>query len=302
MDVRQLRYLVAVVDERGFAKAAERLHVAQSALSRQIQTLEEEIGVRLLERNRRSTLRLTEAGTLFLPAARSALDHFERAERVGRRLGRGEVGRVKIGYVASAVFSGLLASVGTAYRARSPDVEIEVSEMESPRQIEALADGEIDIGFFRPQPAVGDDVETLVMLREPVILALPRDHPLAAVDRPLAAHELAGDAFVVPLADDEAGFSRHVAAIAERGGFPLRISHHVPDFVSVLNLVGLGFGVAAVPACLERVRPAEIVYRRLADLDLRADLAGGFRRDERSPAVAGFVAVMRRRAAEIAGG
>lgn len=293
MDVRQMKYLVAVVDAPGFARAAERLNVAQSALSRQIRLLEEEIGVRLIERNKRATLRLTEAGALFLPEARAALDRFAGVEELGRRLGRGEIGRVKIGYVGSAIFSGALAAATSAYRRHRPDVEIEVAEMESPRQLEAIAAGRIDVGFFRPQSDRPPSVDTVVVLREPVILALHRDHPLAAPERPIAARELAGSRFVVPLTDDEAGFARYVSAIAEVGGFSAEISHRVPDFVSVLNLVGLGFGLAAVPTCLERVRPPEVVYRPFLDCRFEADLTGGYRRGERSPAVADFVRVMR---------
>ncbi len=292
MDVRQLRYLIAVVDENGFAKASERLHVAQSALSRQIRLLEEEIGARLIERNKRAPMRLTEAGALFLATARATLDQFERTGEIGRRLGRGELGRVKIGYVGSAVFSGVLAAATSEYRRGRPDIELEVTEMESPRQLEALAAGRIDVGFFRPQSFRPEGVETRVLLREPIILALHRDHPLARDDRPIASRDLDGSRFIVPLAGDEAGFSRYAATIAQQGGFPLHVSHRVPGLISVLNLVGLGFGVAAVPACLERVRIAEVAYRPLADCAIRADLVAGFRRDERSPAVGHFVRVM----------
>lgn len=293
MDIRQLRYFVAVVDAPGFARAAERLAVAQSALSRQIQSLEEEVGARLLERNKRAIVRPTEAGAMILPVIRDALDRFAQVEQLGLRLGRGEVGRIKIGYVASAIFSSVLAAAISEFRRRRPDVEIEVAEMESPHQLEALAAGRIDVGFFRPQSDRPDDVETVVLLREPVILALHRDHRLATPERPIAAHELAGERFVVPLTDDEGGVARFVGAIARQGGFTAEVAYRTHDVVSVLNLVGLGFGVAAVPACLECVRPAEVVYRRLLDCDFAADLTGGFRRDEHGPAIVAFIRVMR---------
>lgn len=293
MDVRQLRYLIAVIDAAGFARAAERLSVAQSALSRQIRLLEDEVGVRLVERNKRAVVRPTPAGALFLPAAREALDRFDRVEELGLRLGRGEVGRIKVGYVASAIFSSVLAEVTSEFRRRCPDVEIEVVELPSPGQLAALDSGRIDVGFLRPQSECPPEIETVVVQREPVIVALHRDHPLASPDRALTAHDLAGERFVVPLADDEGGFARFVGDIARRGGFTAEVAHRTQDFVSVLSLVGLGFGVAAVPTCFERVRPAEVVYRRLADCDLLADLAGGFRRHERSPVVAAFIRVLR---------
>ena len=294
MDVRQLKYLVAVTEELNFGKAAERLHIAQSALSRQIQLLEGEIGIRLLVRNKRAPIRLTEAGALFLAAARAALEHFARTELVGRRLGRGELGKVKVGYVASATFSGLLPAAAFAYRQQWPAVDIALEEMESSPQIAALAAGEIDIAFFRPRPDYPANVEVVAVLREPVIIALRRDHPLAEGDRPIRAAELAGNDFIVPQADDELGFARHAAAIARHGGFVPRIPHHVRDFISVLSLVGVGLGVAAVPASLQCVRPADVVYRPLADCAVGAELMAAFRRDERSPAIVNFIKMIRR--------
>ncbi len=293
MDIRQLKYLVAVAEDLNFGRAAERLHIAQSALSRQIQLLEEEIGTRLLVRNKRMPVRLTEAGGVFLAAARTTLDHFERTGLIGRRLGRGELGKVKVGYVASATFSGLLPATVFSYRRQWPDVEVDLTEMESNRQIEALAAGEIDIGFFRPRPAYPEEIEVHVLMREPVLVALRRDHPLARSEQPIAAADLSGCSFVVPQADDEVGFSRHAAAIARHGGFTPRFSHHVRDFISVLSLVGVGLGVAAVPASLQCVKVADVVYRPLADCTVMAELTGAFRRDEHSPAIVNFKETIR---------
>jgi len=293
MEIRQLKYLVAVADDLSFGKAAERLHIAQSALSRQIQLLEDEIGTRLLVRHKRAPVRLTDAGALFLVSAREALEQFERAGAIGRRLGRGELGKVKVGYVASATFSGLLPAAVSSYRRRWPGVEVELAEMESNRQIASLAAGEVDVGFFRPRPTYPAGLEVVVLLREPVLIALRRDHPLAAGDGPIAAADLAGSNFVVPQADDEVGFSRHAAAIARQGGFAPRFSHHVRDFISVLSLVGAGFGVAAVPASLQCVQVADVVYRPLADCAVEAELTGAFRRDERSPSIRNFIESIR---------
>ncbi len=293
MDIRQLKYLVAVAEDLSFGKAAERLHIAQSALSRQVQLLEDEIGTRLLVRNKRAPVRLTDAGALFLAAARTTLEQFQRTGLIGHRLGRGELGTVKVGYVASATFSGLLPATVFSYREQWPDVDVDLTEMESNRQIESLAAGEIDIGFFRPRPSYPAAIEVVVLMREPVLIALRRDHPLASGDRPIPAAALAGSSFIVPQADDEVGFSRHAAEIARQGGFVPHFSHHVRDFISVLSLVGVGLGVAAVPASLQCVRVADVVYRPLADCTVTAELAGAFRRDERSPTIVNFVETIR---------
>ncbi|PKU22121.1 LysR family transcriptional regulator [Telmatospirillum siberiense] len=294
MDIRQLRYLAAVSEELNFGKAAGRLNIAQSALSRQILLLEEEIGTRLLVRHKRSPVRLTEAGVLFMAAARSALEHFERAELVGRRLGRGELGKVKIGYVASATFSGLLPASTFAFRRQWPEAEIDLKEMESVTQVSALSGGEIDIGFFRPQPSLPADLSVIPLLREPVMVALRKDHPLARSERPIAAADLAGSHFVVPQTDDEVGFSRHVAEIARQGGFTPIYAFHVRNFIAVLSLVAAGLGIAAVPASLGCLQPADVVYRPLADCAVFAELTAAFRRDEQSSAVRNFIEVITR--------
>ncbi|MDR3438302.1 LysR substrate-binding domain-containing protein [Telmatospirillum sp.] len=293
LDIRQLKYLIAVTEELNFGKAALRLHVAQSALSHQIQLLEEEIGIRLLDRNKRAPIHLTEAGKQFLAAARAALEHFNRTELVGRRLGRGELGKVKIGYVASATFSGLLPATAFAFRQQWPNVDIDIKEMESTRQTAALTAGEIDIGFFRPLPDYPIGIEAIVLLQEPVIIALRRDHPLIDRATPILAADLAGCNFIVPQSDDEAGFSRHVATIARQGGFTPHFSHHMRDFISVLSLVGVGIGIAAVPASLQCVQPADVVYRPIADCAISAELMAAFRRDEQSPAIVNFIKVIR---------
>jgi DNA-binding transcriptional LysR family regulator len=304
MDIRQLKYLIAVATDMSFGKAADRLHVAQSALSRQIMLLEAEIGTRLLDRNKRAAVRLTDAGALFLAAARTTVEHFERTELTGHRLGRGEAGRVTIGFVASATFSGLLPAATFAYRRQWPNVEIELTEMESARQIEALTGGAIDVGFLRPPPDHPASVEVVVLLAEPVMIALRPDHPLAARDRPIRAAELADCSFIVPQSNDEVGFSQHAAAIARQGGFALRFSHHVRDFIAVLSLVASGLGIAAVPASLRCVQLADVVYRPLADCALSVDLVAAFRRDEKSQAIVNFIRAVRdlgRRHAESAG-
>lgn len=294
MDIRQLRYLAQVSEDLNFGKAASRLHIAQSALSRQILLLEEEIGTRLLVRHKRSPVRLTEAGALFMAAVRSALDHFERAELVGRRLGRGELGKVKVGYVASATFSGLLAESTFAYRRHWPEVELDLKEIDSVTQVSALTGGEIDIGFFRPQPSLPNDLSVIPLLREPVMVALRRDHPLAENEKPIAATDLAGSHFIVPQSDDEAGFSRHVAEIARQGGFTPHYAFHERNFIAVLSLLAAGLGIAAVPASLGCLQPANVVYRPLADCAVFAELTAAFRRDEQSAAVRNFIDVIRR--------
>ncbi|ANB75603.1 LysR family transcriptional regulator [Paraburkholderia phytofirmans OLGA172] len=151
VDARQLRYFVALVEELHFARAADRLKIAQSALSTQIQRLERDLGVRLLNRNKRQPVALTDAGKLFHAEAVAALRHIERADQIGRLAARGLAGIVRIGSVASGVTSGVLSGMLRDFRLSHPNVRIEVISMETPRQFEALGSGEIDVGIVRPR-------------------------------------------------------------------------------------------------------------------------------------------------------
>lgn len=296
MDVRQMRCFVEVAERLHFGRAAEALGIAQSALSRQIQLLEASLGARLLERNKRAPMRLTDAGGLFLAEARAALAQFERAEAVARKAGRGQLGRLEIGYVASATFSGLLPSVVSAFHRDCPAVAIGLLEMDTAHQVEALEDGRIDVGFIRPRPDYPPGIVALPQLREPILVALRADHPLAAAGGPIPAKALADEDFVVPQAHERAGFGELTLAIGRQGGFVPRLTHHVRDFITVLNFVAVGFGVAAVPASLERVRLPDIVYRPLADPVPHAELVAAFRRSGNAPVVQTFVALLRRQA------
>jgi DNA-binding transcriptional LysR family regulator len=296
MELRHLRYFVAVAEELHFGRAAERLHIAQSALSTQIQALERRLGARLLQRSRRSSVALTDAGALVLEEARLTLRQAERTELVGRRAGRGELGRVEIGYVASAAFAGLLSSTVSAYRRDHPVVDIRVREMETPRQLEDLAAGRLDVGFLRPRPRYPPGIAVVRLLREPLMIALPQDHPLAmGGEQALRAAALAKEGFVAPQFDEEAaGFQEHIAKIGRHGRFAPRIAHRVHGFVTAASLVGAGLGVAAVPASLQCLRLPGVVYRPLADVAVPVDLAAAFRRDERAPAARSLIEQIRR--------
>jgi DNA-binding transcriptional LysR family regulator len=141
LETRQLRYFVAVAEDLHFTKAADRLHVAQSALSEQVKQLEVQLGARLLARSKRSAVTPTDAGAFFLVEARHALEQVERAEAAGRRAGRGELGHVAIGYGASAAVSGVLSSAIRAYRSRRADVTLHLDEMRAPQQLAAITEG-----------------------------------------------------------------------------------------------------------------------------------------------------------------
>ncbi|MFO1265491.1 MAG: LysR substrate-binding domain-containing protein [Rubrivivax sp.] len=256
-----LRCFVAVAEERHFGRAAERLAMAQSALSRQIQALERTLGARLLNRARRSAVTLTEAGAALLDEARLALSQLERAETTARRAARGELGRIEVGYVVSAVLSGALPRTLERYRAQHPDVQVQLVPMETPRQLEALRTGLLDVGFLRPRPTYPAGLRAAIVHRDALLLAVATNHPLARRRVTLAA--LAREAFIVPQFDESAGFAEQLAALGARGGFEPRIAHRVRDFIAALAMAAAGYGVVLAPASLAAISLPNVVYRTI---------------------------------------
>jgi DNA-binding transcriptional LysR family regulator len=291
IELRHLRYFVAVAQELHFGRAAELLHIAQPALSQQIQSLERLLDTRLLQRTRRS-VSLTDAGRLFLEEARLTLRQAERATTVGRRAGRGELGKVEIGYVASAIFTGLLSTVVLAFQQSHPAVELSFIEMDGVRQITELAEGRLDIAFVRrpiPRPR---GIDTVTLLTEPVVVALRADHPLASLKRiPEAA--LIEETFIIPRINPGISFHEHTMAIGRLGGFVPHIMYHGRDLMSIASVVELGLGIAIVPASLGCVHLPNVVFRPLSSGKERANLSAAFRQPESAPAAQAFIAAIR---------
>lgn len=302
MELRWLESFVTVAEELHFARAADRLHLAPSALSAQIRALESHLGVRLVDRGRRTRPALTSAGQLFLEEARLTLAQAARAEAVGRRAGRGELGHAQIAYVASAAFSGVLTGVLTRCAADGAELTVQVRELETPAQLEALACGDVDVGFLRWRPRYPPEVTAIGLLTEEIVLAVPAGAPAAAYDAVPAAR-LRDECFVAPHFDEEYGCRDQILEVAARGGFTPRCAPPVRDYVAALTLVGGGLAVALVPASLRRVRIPGVAYRPLADVAPTTRLVGAFRRDEASPAVRAVIRRMREAAsAAVPGG
>lgn len=217
IDVRQLQCFLAVAEELHFAKAADRLGVAQSGLSTQIQRLERDLGVALLNRSKRKPVSLTDAGHLFHAEAVAALRHIERADQVGRLAARGLAGVIRVGYVASGVSSGLLSMMLSEFRKSHEMVRLEVMPMETPRQLEALSDGQIDVGIVRPRRLNPAGVITKVVQTERLLAAMTGSHPLASRGT-VPARALADQSFIVPQFAEEEGFGSALSALGKTGG------------------------------------------------------------------------------------
>jgi DNA-binding transcriptional LysR family regulator len=282
MDLRHFRYFIAVAEELHFARAAERLGIAPSTLTVQIQEIERTLQARLLQRSKRS-VRLTGAGELFLEQARASLLQFEQAIGVGRRAGRGELGRIVLGYVGSAALAGILQQHMRRFRAEWPNVQLQASELPMERVPALVAEGQVDIGFVRLPMVLPEGLCAHVLQRNRFCLALPASHRLAGAAS-VETQQLADDDFVVP--EQDLG----TREVGRRGGFIPRISAVPGNLLAVLTEVSLWMGVAVVPDVVaSTVVLPDVVYKPLAGEAITSDLAAIFRRNEASPAVKNLI-------------
>ena len=251
MDLRQLRYFIAVAEERNFTRAAERLHIAQPPLSRQIQLLEEELGVLLISRNSRP-LRLTDAGRLFHEQALQILGRVEQMKTATRRVGKNEHSVLSIGFVASTLYGGLPTLV-RKLRQHSPELDIQLIEMMSMQQIDALKTGRIDVGFGRVRsndPAV----ERTVLREERLVLAIPPGTPLAADAGPVPIAALAGTKLIVYPKEPRPSFADQVLTLLHDHGTRPAEVQEVRELQSAMGLVAADVGVCVIPASARFMR------------------------------------------------
>jgi DNA-binding transcriptional LysR family regulator len=285
MELRQLRYFVAVAEELHFRRAAARLHVSQPPLSHQVQQLESELGCRLLARTRRR-VELTPAGEVFLHDARLVLAELDGAVAAARRISAGQTGRLRINFVGSALLSIVPLAV-QRFRAARPAVEIELRERPTADQLRALAAGAVDAGLVRPPIDLTDELSARVVLRERSVAALPAEHALARLRRvPLA--RLAAEPLVLFPRSQAPGFHDLLVASLTTGGRPPQVVQYAPETTTIVGLVAAGIGVSLVPESVARLGLEGVVYRPVAGAP-GAELAAVTRAGEPAPLVEAFI-------------
>jgi DNA-binding transcriptional LysR family regulator len=293
MELRHLRYFVAVAEELHFNRAAARLGVAQPPLSRQIQDLEREVGARLLERTKRSVA-LTAAGRAFLERARRALEQAELAVHAARRAAAGQSGSLSIGFVGSATY-GHLPEILRRFRRRFGDVELLLSEMGSTAQQRAVAEGRLNLGFIRiPRDRAGRDeaLAELVVQREPLVIALPKHHALARRES-LRLAELRGEAFILFPREARPSYADLVLDACAKAGFAPAVAQQTQEVQTAVSLVAAGLGVTLVPESVRSLRRENVVYKTIgAPAAPVSELSAVYRRDDRSAVLGGFLGVM----------
>jgi DNA-binding transcriptional LysR family regulator len=293
MELRHLRYFIAVAEEGHITRASERLGIQQPPLSQQIRALERELDVQLFRRKPRG-VELTDAGSAFLERARVILAEVERAFASTRRTARGEQGRVVVGFTGSAPFHPFVPRVIRSFREMSPLVSLVLEESGSSELVQGLHNESIDAAFIRSP--VADVVELVVrpLLEEDMLVALPVGHPLAdgsALDSPaLPLASLANETFILYKRPGGPGLYDTIITACRGAGFSPRVGQEAPRIISTLNLVAAGLGLSVVPASLRRLQMDGVVYRRLSGSPgLKAPLILACRPGENSAAVQRFI-------------
>jgi DNA-binding transcriptional LysR family regulator len=295
MELRHLRYFLAVAEELHFSRAAARLRIAQPPLSQQIRQLERELDVVLFHRTNRR-VELTPAGRAFLDEVRRVLAQTEHAVSTAQRADRGEIGELAIGFVPSADLD-ILPRVLGVWSARFPAVEIRLHPLPPSAQTEALRDGRIEIGFVRlPVEEGGLVVETIQ--HEPLVAVLPARHRLARRST-VRLSALRGDRLIMFPRETAPGYYDLLLAACRRAGFTPRVFHEPGSIQTNLGLVSAGIGVTLMPASIRSLGRSGVVYRPLAPPVPHVEMGVAYRHGARSPVLLAFLQVLREATAGI---
>ncbi len=287
VELRHLRYFVAVAEELHFGRAAQKLHLSQPPLSQQIRRLEKLIGYPLFTRTSRS-VKLTSAGEAYLERARRTLRIVRRDMDEARSVAQGEVGSLHIGFVGSAMLT-TLPGILKAYRKAYPRVELHLHESFTSRVVEELADGTLDVGILRD----GDADRTMrvsTLFSEPYVAVLPVHH-VHAGQKSISPAVLRGEPFVYyPRSAGARAFEKPLTLFEEHGFRP-RIVQEASHWLSILRLVGVGFGVSIAPACVERVPSTEAVCVPLQGAKVASTVELAHAAGDQRPIVANFTRI-----------
>lgn len=303
MDLRHIRYFLAVAEEKHITRAAERLGIQQPPLSQHIKALEEELDVRLFRRLPRG-VELTDAGESLLPDARAIMGQVERALAKVQRTARGEQGTIVVGFTSSAPFHPFLPEVIRRFRESHPGVSLKLEESGTNALVSALQNDEMDAAFIRSPVANRQGLSVHELFEEEMLIALPSAHryaPQASGEksRPLGLDALADEAFILYRRPEGPGLHDGIISACHRAGFNPRVEQEAPRIVSTLNLVAAGLGVSLVPASLGELQLKGIAYRRLKrGTNLIAPLNLACRALNPTTAANNFVRLVRRAARE----
>ena len=288
LELRHLRYFVAVAEELSFRRAAQRLHLSQPPLTIQIQQLEQLLEARLLERNKQRVM-LTVAGRELLGQARQLLGEIAGLKTSIINAAHGTGGELRIGYTESTIHVGVLLKSIQNIRLQRPGVVLTLCPMASTQQLTALERAELDVGFVWTLPdRVAGSLHCALVRQEPLVAAFPRGHGLGKTTKPLALSALAREHFVMISRDNGTLMFRTMIRLCRDVGFTPEIAYEAPDLASILGLVASGAGIAIVPSVMTCMKAPGVVYRPIADPNCRIGLHWVSRRGDTSPLVQGL--------------
>jgi DNA-binding transcriptional LysR family regulator len=285
MELKNLKSFVAVAEQLSFIRGARLLHISQSALSEQIQKLEEELGVPLLIRDRRS-VKLTAAGIVFLAEARATLERAKQAVERVQKAARGEIGRLRIGFVSSAALE-IVPGIVVAFRSQFPAVSLDLTNLRTSSQVKGLISGSIDVGFVR-LPLSHDQLTIRVVHREPFVVVLPHGHSLAN-ETQIRLVQLQNEQFVAYARRWAPGFYDAVIQMCTRQGFSPEIIQETGEMYTAIALVAAGAGIAILPRSVVLAQSRNVVMKPLPSSAGLSEIAIAVRRFDNSSLVESFI-------------
>lgn len=290
MELRHLRYFIAVAEESNFTRAAERLHISQPPLSQQIQMLERELGVELLRRSSKGA-ELTSAGRTFLREAKELLRQAERAKTAARRGANGETGFIKVGYTGTSCFHAVFRSSLLKFSKDFPDISVSLKEGVTSELVDDVTRGNIDIAFIRPGRLPIPEVQTVELAVEKMVVALQSEHPLAG-RRSIPLSALKSESFLLFSRAVGMGWFDEIINSCRDAGFEPIVRHEVPQIISVVNLIAAGMGVSLVPESIAaQINVPNVHYTRITGSSILARIALVTKQNNDSKAVENFLKI-----------
>src|SRR5699024_1801015 len=268
MQIRHLYYFITVAEELHFGRAARRLNMTQPPLSMQIQQLENILEVKLFHRTRRQ-VKLTQAGKTFLDDAKHIINDIENATNTVKKVHNGTMGQLKIGYTSTAIYE-ILPSILKLYYAKYPSVDVKLQLLSTNEQSQAFYEKKIHIGLLFP-PVENSNLNLKNIYKEPLIIALPSNHPLATSSLPICTSDLTNSAFIITSREVGTGFYDIIINTCYKSGFSPNIVQEVNDLHTAITLVSTGLGITFVPLSLKQYKQRNVVYRTLRDVELTID-------------------------------
>lgn len=289
MELRHLRYFVTVAEELNFSRAAERLHVAQPPLSKQIRDLEEELGVQLFQRTKRR-VKLTDAGVVFLEEVNKVFTQVNQAVRTAQQASRGEIGRLVIGFNSSATYS-VLPDLLHKFQQHCPDVKLVLHELTTSQQLDKLYRNQIDLGILY-LPVDESKLSVMPILKEPLMVALPETHFLANQPQ-VSMYELIDEPFILPAHHLGAGLYAQIMVFFQQISFHPKVTQSATLLQTAVSLVAGSVGVALVPASLQNLQRTGVVYKAIAEPAPELEIAVVWRQHEPSQVVQRFLSIVK---------